>query len=146
MAKKKAEQKKLAFDLSSVEFAPTFGKIADNYHASLQPTANQLCFSDGLIKRLGVENWGDILMGYDKNNHIIVLKKADPTEYGARPFVAPDKKSKGSEARRITIKSFLRFFSIDGQVPRRWDVERYGDNILALSPSVPESGVEAQAE
>lgn len=139
MAKKKVEQKKIKFDLSSVEFAPTFGKMSDDTHALLQPSAKQLCFSDALIKRLGIADWNDIIMGYDKNNHIIVLKKADPTEYGARPFVAPDKKSKASEARRITIKSFLRFFSIDGQMPRIWDIELYGDNIMALSPSKPKS-------
>lgn len=74
------------------------------------PSTGELFFNPTVVKDLQIEDWENVLVGYDKKNQIIVLQKCCPEEYGSVPIVP--KKASGKHARYAERYSKTRVVNI----------------------------------
>ena len=129
------------FDLSSVTFAPHFGRgngsgRGDDKHAFIRTYKGGkiiLYFSANLIKNLEIDDWDYILLGYDKPTQSIILKKTtiDEESNCVRKFT---KVNDENAQRRLNLEAFVRYFGIDIDKDIMYETTMYSKDILILSP------------
>ena len=80
---------------------------------SFSKAIGQLYFNEKMVNLLDIEDWTDVVCGYDKRNNIIVLKKSDVEEYASVSVIRiSDKKNRhetieNTKKRRININAMV---------------------------------------
>ena len=129
------------FDLSSVTFAPHFGRGSgsgrgDDKHAFIRTYKGGkiiLYFSANLINNLEIDDWDYILLGYDKPTQSIILKKTTINEESNCVRKFPRVNDENTQ-RRLNLEAFVRYFGIDIDKDIMYETTMYSKDIIILAP------------
>lgn len=110
-------------NLDNVVFERTVSKRKSNPFVCYAPSSGTLYFN--IVEQLHLEDWRDVLIGFDPKTQVIVLKKCSPEETGVRAFYVPsDKKGTKGKYKLVSVKTLLNRHQ--AKLAKRYKPERNG--------------------
>ena len=97
---------------------------------SYTPSGKALRINSYMSKELGIEGWGNVIIGYDSDMTTIILKKCEATELGA-VVLRKSSKGNGDNCRYVNISHVLKSV----KPVRKYHALTYG-NLVILNPIV----------
>ena len=122
-------------NVDAIYFEKTVHSKTDKAVVTFAPSTGTLAFNPKMVKLLNMEDWKQVLVGYDKSSKVIVLKQCDAEEYGAVVIriPAPSRrdgkyKERAKKCRVIGIKHLVKSLALS--VAKRFKGERDGTMIF----------------
>ena len=116
-------------NMDTVEFVTNVrGGKTQRAVVKYSPSMKSLYFNSKMMKLLQIEDWKDVVVGYDKASKVILLRKASPEEFGTVRVCAV---SKDANARRVKVRHCFTKFNISPS--KHWRAQANG-NYIFLEP------------
>lgn len=113
MTKTKTKTIAKKVDLDKIQYARVTRTCIDKKVVVLAASSKRLFFNPSIVEMLCMQDWKQVIVGYEKHAKVIVLKLCDVEEFGGvmvRPGVANRKKdeARAEKCRIISIAHLIR--------------------------------------